>query len=120
MKKFIIDRLTWLRGEGSDKSRLYRPSDGKMCCLGQIACQYGYTKEEISGRSSPFGMYSNEIPNKNKFYEKFAYVTLQGDNREMPGKMMEINDDITLDSQSMENKLQALGLEMGIELEFIN
>ena len=31
---FTIDRSIWLRGEGSEHSRLLRPHDNKMCCVG--------------------------------------------------------------------------------------
>jgi len=32
-KSFVINRKKWYRGH-EDESRLLRPSDGKMCCLG--------------------------------------------------------------------------------------
>lgn len=37
--KLIIDRKTWLRGEGSLHSYLRRPADDKMCCLGFCAVE---------------------------------------------------------------------------------
>lgn len=54
MKQLIIDRQTWLRGEGSDNSRLFRVEDGKMCCLGSFAIQLaGLTKDQIAGVATP-------------------------------------------------------------------
>ena len=35
--KFQLKKSKWLRGEGCDASRLLRPFDGKMCCMGQLA-----------------------------------------------------------------------------------
>ena len=32
--KLVIDRKVWLRGEGDAVSRLLRPEDQKMCCVG--------------------------------------------------------------------------------------
>ena len=46
-----IDRAKWLRGEGGWASRLFRPSDGKMCCLGFYSLVCGLTKEEIADAS---------------------------------------------------------------------
>jgi hypothetical protein len=38
--KLTVDRKTWLRGEGDRVSRLLRPSDGQMCCLGFWLADY--------------------------------------------------------------------------------
>ena len=51
--EFTIDRSKWLRGQGSEKSRLLRPSDGKMCCLGFYALACGLKPEEIEERDTP-------------------------------------------------------------------
>ena len=50
---FKIDRKVWLRGEGGSRSRLLRPSDGMMCCLGQVALQCGYRPEDILNKQTP-------------------------------------------------------------------
>lgn len=47
MHKVIIDRLLWLRGEGSDASRLIRPCDGKKCCLGFAGEQCGMSSDDL-------------------------------------------------------------------------
>ena len=37
----------WLRGEGSYSSRLYRPEDGKKCCVGFFALAKGIPLDKI-------------------------------------------------------------------------
>ena len=39
MKRLVIDRKRWIRGEGFDDSYLYRGDDGKKCCVGFYARQ---------------------------------------------------------------------------------
>ena len=45
--KLVIDRATWLRGEGHEQSYLLRECDGKMCCLGFFALACGLHPERI-------------------------------------------------------------------------
>jgi hypothetical protein len=40
MAKFVVDRRTWYRGEGSSDSRLLT-EDGKRCCIGFVGQQCG-------------------------------------------------------------------------------
>lgn len=47
MLNVVVKRSKWLRGEGSDRSRLLRPSDGKMCCLGFVCLVAGATPDKI-------------------------------------------------------------------------
>jgi hypothetical protein len=52
---FTIKRSKWLRGEDcwmrgeedENVSVLLRPSDGKQCCMGQVASQCGVPDEEL-------------------------------------------------------------------------
>lgn len=45
--KLVIDRNVWLRGEGSDRSALLRPTDGKMCCVGIYLKALGVPEDEL-------------------------------------------------------------------------
>lgn len=53
LKEFTVSRKRWIRGEyDSDagrigNSRLYRPEDKKMCCLGFLARASGAKVEDI-------------------------------------------------------------------------
>ena len=52
-KTFTIERSKWLRGEGSDRSKLLREEDGKMCCLGQVMRQLGFSNETLMDQGAP-------------------------------------------------------------------
>ena len=41
MKKLVIDRKMWFRGDGGVLSALVRADDGRMCCLGFLGCSVG-------------------------------------------------------------------------------
>lgn len=52
-KILTIERSKWLRGEGTRDSSLYRPEDGKMCCLGFDALAHGLTLDDIAHCKMP-------------------------------------------------------------------
>lgn len=56
IKKLVIDRSCWLRGEGAQTSRLLRPRDGKMCCLGFFGLACGYDREDMIDQRGPANM----------------------------------------------------------------
>lgn len=63
-KKLIwVDLPTkkWLRGEGSDKSRLLRFRDKKMCCLG-IACEVGGVKRRALAGQADLSDLAEGVP----------------------------------------------------------
>lgn len=49
-KAVVINRKTWLRGEGIIPSRLLRSLDGKMCCVGFICLAEGAPEEAIKDK----------------------------------------------------------------------
>lgn len=53
VKELVIDRETWLRGEGSSNSFLRREGDGKQCCLGFYCLARGLSAEEITYHAAP-------------------------------------------------------------------
>ncbi len=57
LKKFIVQKSKWLRGEGP--SRLPRSCDNKMCCLGFVSLACGLERDDILDVSLPSGVYSN-------------------------------------------------------------
>ena len=50
--KFTVETKNWLRGEDSNHSRLLRPRDGKMCCLGFLSLACGIAPQDIKGQVS--------------------------------------------------------------------
>ena len=53
---FVVDRKTWLRGEGHEQSVLLRGSDQKQCCVGFLMEQCGIPRELLLERGQPYGL----------------------------------------------------------------
>jgi len=51
LRTIELDPATWLRGEGSGPSYLYRGSDGKSCCLGVACIAFGRTTRSLDGHA---------------------------------------------------------------------
>ena len=112
MMKLTIDRSRWLRGETAEKSYLCRPRDKKMCCLGFLALQCGYTLEDITDSETPL------LANGNN---KFPDSIVEGDEHtEVCCALMRINDDGKLKEYERESKLKTLFKQADILVEFIN
>jgi hypothetical protein len=115
--KLIIDRNKWLRGEGFEASKLLRPADGKMCCLGMLALQSGATEDQISGRASP-----------RKASEVAWPKGLTTQDRDVDGLgltdtcnlLMEINDQYGITNDQREQDLVEIFQSIDIEVEFVN
>jgi len=56
---FVVDRKTWLRGEGTEKSFLLR-EDHKRCCLGFYTQACGIEDSDIFNKTSPGALWYNE------------------------------------------------------------
>lgn len=113
--KYTIDRRTWLRAEGPNRSKLYRPSDGKMCCLGQVCLQEGLRVDQIYDLSSPFYLSPTASEKIKWMFEDQPYSYM----KKPICDMMYVNDSEVSDEE-IEEKLIKFAKELDIELEFIN
>jgi len=107
--KFKIDRRRWLRGEGAENSRLLRVSDGKMCCLGQVALQCGVREHEIAWQETPDGIRPGS---KNGMPEWIRYTTIDCE------EAMSINDSKRRKPELREKALIKLFKKNGDALTF--
>lgn len=115
MKTFIINRKNWHRGQNSKyQSRLLVPQTGRMCCLGQIARQLGYAKEEIRDVCGPEDL--NDISK----FEKCGFVYDTGTVTGLTVNMIEINDSGEILNKEREAQLIKVAAKKNIKLEFIN
>lgn len=106
--KVVIDRLNWLRGEGSAHSYLLRPADKKQCCLGFLGQAlnidiYGLTSPEKTGVTWPTGC-----------------INEYGLNSLVINNLMRVNDHTNYSDAEREEKIKELFSTIGIEVEFIN
>jgi len=135
--KLIIDRKTWLRGEGHKKSFLVRESDGKQCCLGFLAQACGFSKEELTKKRSVLSLFivpvaentysvCNSVdPIKRERIKPTVLEKLVCDcdskssfNNAIGSDLMDVNDDPKLSDYERETKLTELFATVGVEVEF--
>ncbi len=112
--KFKIDRRKWLRGEGSEDSKLLRKSDGLMCCLGQVALQCGIPISCIRERGAP-----DDVRYSQK--RKFPDWILDGNIAELNcdvGITMDTNDSIATTDAQKEAELKRLFKANGDTITF--
>lgn len=124
--KLTIDRARWIRGGNGDgpeeRSCLYRPHDGHMCCLGFFARACGIDKDQIEDEAEP-----EDVPRAGwpewvlRAPDDFAGDYGSADAIKNSADIVEIikvNDDDRLGAAAREAKLAALFARHGIEVEF--
>jgi hypothetical protein len=102
VKSFVIDRTKWLRGEGNTPSCLLRRTDEKMCCVGILCSQSGYTPTAIRGVRD---LETLDSGNDLAFHLDEIYAT---------------NDNKAITADYRESKLTKLFAKLGITVEFSN
>lgn len=112
MATYTVSRKTWLRGIGSDDSRLLRP-DGMRCCLGFVGAQCGIPDSKLLNHFNPYG-----VPVGMR--EKFP-AWLLADEWSLSDtcfQAIETNDNENLTGSERESRLQAIFAAHGDEIIF--
>jgi hypothetical protein len=107
--KYIIDRQTWYRGQGSVQSALLK-EDGRRCCIGFVGKQCGLPDADL--------MDVPDVRNAGSFDAWPAWF--ETGHSDSLAEAYKINDSATLNDASRESQLKALFAEQGDILEFIN
>lgn len=123
MVKVVVDRAHWLRGE--EDSVLLRPEEDKMCCLGFACLALGLERCDIDSLSSPVRVVEQHPRLKGKL--RVFLRDAQGGwndedvlNNRTTENLMRVNDDDTTDDDVYrEERLKVLGLQIGLEFEFV-
>lgn len=110
MRKLVIDRKVWLRGERA--SYLLRRHDRKMCCVGIYLKACGVPEEKFKGLA---GIIS--VPEKVKFPEEAEW--LRGLDTLLYG-LYAVNDALDLTEIQREAKIVKLFAQRDVEVTFIN
>ena len=129
MRHVQIDRTLWLRGEKD--SSLFRPEDGKSCCVGLVCAELGVPKEKMAhiGTIDDLVVEFTDVPKEFKnenHHECNCDSCEEPDTRQYTEKhyllsdMYRINDDLATDDVDKERKLIPLFASVGLEVEFIN
>jgi len=114
-RKVVIDRKSWLRGERVIVSRLFRPSDGKMCCLGFYLEACGMSKETLSDKVAPRDLlYTKELP------EEAKWLIFAGANSKSARGLMNANDPTHMSDEERESVIIREFAAHDVEVEFVN
>jgi hypothetical protein len=92
---------------------LFRPKDGKMCCLGFYALACGYDQTEIEQVETP-----QHLPDKDDMVREL--LDDMGDNSDVCEELMEINDDQHRSNEVRETDLTDAFESIGITVEFVD
>lgn len=116
MLKLIIKRSKWLRGETEEDSQLLSPNTGKMCCLGFLARQCGYTAKDIKGILTP-----EDVANTSKFIPRLIKVN-EGvfNNTKLCNTFMDINDASEITDYQREKRLIKWFKHLKVDASFVD
>jgi len=111
--KLVIDRIKWLRGEGSFESKLLRSRDKKMCCIGILCSALGVRDEIMKDQAGS---------------QRLGITTLPDWLLENPSPITDpdlfeayrANDDPIMDEKSREQFITGIFAKHDIQVEFIN
>lgn len=120
LDRFTVKRATWLRGEGDEDSRLLRPSDGKMCCLGHYCLAAGLAADDIKDMETPAALYTGHLDKPVDAEDRIEIEALAngGINSKAAGCLMEINDHRAYSDAEREATLTNLFASIGVAVTF--
>jgi hypothetical protein len=111
---FTIDRKTWLQGEGSDESYLFRSRDGKQCCLGFYMEACAVPRQKITSVMTPMGFrpeLRTQVPGW-LFNEDHNNIS------DVCNSLMLVNDIEHENHSDKEERITSLFKKAGIEVTF--
>ncbi len=116
--KFVLNKAKWLRGDASI-SQLHRHSDGKMCCVGQLAQQCGAQLESLTGRQTALALHNQgELPEALSWLVDDAEPDFADDSRASI-EVYGINDLSGLPDKTRIAQLRQIFARHGIEMEVV-
>lgn len=122
MRKLVIDRQKWYRGNQNNDptcgegSKLLRRTDGKMCCLGFDAVACGIDSRTIEGVGF-LDHFTIACENFKKLLPH--HFDKYGARSQFVAEAAAINDDRGIPDENKEARLKTLFAEQNIELEFV-
>lgn len=121
--RFVVDRRTWLRGEGVDQSYLLR-IDGKKCCIG-FACEAaGVPLSAMFNCSTPMNLLNHQstrqMEEKLKAIHLLTTNSYSGQSRHAEGVAVAFRVNDGEGDVCREQRITELLFKEGIDVEFIN
>lgn len=136
MKELVVDRKRWYRGKGNIRSRLLRPEDNQMCCLGFYGLSCGLKEENIIDVGFPSQVRTGQrhgvdkshkpvpLPKEMHWLEETISKQIGEDSsvfeEEVERTIGEINDNEEIDEETRERLLTEEFAKHNINVTFIN
>lgn len=117
MRELVIDRKVWLRGENFYTSCLFRPEDGKRCCVGIYLQSLGVDDEDIAGIESAHGVQC-DLPTEAKWLVYNSETNGAGASR-LASKLYQANDAVGTPGYAREAAIAALFKERDVKVTFV-
>lgn len=116
IKSFIINRKTWLRGEGSQNSYLFREKDGKQCCIGTFLLKCGFSECDLLDIQDPSNIKGKEtkVPKWLIDFSLSNYTFNTG----AANDLIAINDRKNTKEEEREKEIKERFAEQGIKVKF--
>ena len=112
-RTLVIPRNKWLHGEGADHSKLYRPSDGKMCCLGIYLESCGVPKSVLRNMNYPASVALDQIPE-----EAGWLINSEKADSGAANDLMAVNDLTTIPEENREERITDIFSANGVTVLF--
>lgn len=107
MKKVVIDRARWDRGEPS-KCKLLT-EEGKMCCLGFVCLTDGASEKELGAAAMPMSLHNSHV----------RFPALVKNNGKIAWAASLVNDSVQTSESQREKGVAEILAEAGYEVEFV-
>jgi hypothetical protein len=130
--KLVIDRSKWLRGEGGKDTSLYRPKDGKMCCLGFYCRSLGFGAAEMADEADPYSLFLRtiaDVGNTDALTEwlvEVEHIEEDGADEDLvcnsphTDALIEVNDATEFTDGMREAFIKETFAKHGVEVEFVD
>jgi hypothetical protein len=125
--KLTIPRSIWLRGEGDEVSRLLRPEDDKMCCIGIYLKELGVEEEYLLNVSDANHInFNHRLPEEAKWLRDPCAVPSSGSFYTTNDyELLNIDEDsesrgFVRSEEEREAKIREMFLAHGVEVTFVD
>ena len=116
---YVIDKKTWLRGEGDEKSFLLRPEDNKMCCLGHYLRHRGLKDGAITNVHAPAMVMEKGVPDWLLSPQPSSTIRVfPNDNSGACSLLMEINDNPETNDAEKQREIRKIFADNGVKVTF--
>lgn len=118
--KLVINRRVWLRGEGSENSRLLREEDGKRCCVGIYLSALGVPDEMLKNATTAVWVVRRRLLPPAADWLEQPDLDIVYSTSEDARRLYATNDDMRESEEFREEIVAAIFRRHGVEVEYVD